>query len=372
MITLSHLFVHPVKSMRGIRLSQALVEESGLAFDRNFMITEPDGTFITARQYPEMVLFSPLLTPDGLFISAPDGSTATVRFSDFAAAGAPTEVWGNHFTALIAPEVINQWLSGFFARDVQLRWVGQEMTRRVTRFPEIPLGFADGYPFLLINQASLQALRQRCPAGISISQFRPNLVVTGSTAWDEDEWESLQIGDVIFDAPKPCSRCILTTVSPEQGRKNLQGEPLATLQTFRTAEDGSGDIDFGINLVARNSGILREGDKLHILTRKTARRYQENSREVTQRPEAIPETKKAVILNWLGRAFIGDNQTPILEQLEKQGYRIPYSCRAGVCGKCRINLIAGEVQALTSTASNDEGHILSCSCLPLSDVTLTP
>ena len=146
MITLSRLFIHPVKSMRGLQLSHAQVQESGLAFDRIFMVTEPDGTFITARQYPEMVRFTPALLPDGLFITAPDGSQALIRFTDFAAQPAPTEVWGNHFTARIAPEAINTWLSQFFPRPVQLRWVGNELSRRVKRFDSVPLSFADGFP----------------------------------------------------------------------------------------------------------------------------------------------------------------------------------------------------------------------------------
>ena len=112
MITLSRLYIHPVKSMRGLQLSHAQVLESGLAFDRIFMVTEADGTFITARQFPEMVRFTPALLPDGLFITAPDGSRL-IRFSDFSAQPAPTEVWGNQFTARIAPDTINQWLSGF-------------------------------------------------------------------------------------------------------------------------------------------------------------------------------------------------------------------------------------------------------------------
>ncbi len=132
MATLTRLFIHPVKSMRGIGLTHALADVSGLAFDRIFMITEPDGTFITARQFPQMVRFTPSPVHDGLHLTAPDGSSAYVRFADFATQDAPTEVWGTHFTARIAPDAINKWLSGFFSREVQLRWVGPQMTRRVT------------------------------------------------------------------------------------------------------------------------------------------------------------------------------------------------------------------------------------------------
>ena len=94
MATLIRLFIHPVKSMRGIGLTHALADVSGLAFDRIFMITEPDGTFITARQFPQMVRFTPSPVHDGLHLTAPDGSSAYVRFADFATQDAPTEVWG--------------------------------------------------------------------------------------------------------------------------------------------------------------------------------------------------------------------------------------------------------------------------------------
>ena len=103
--------------MRGIGLTHALADVSGLAFDRIFMITEPDGTFITARQFPQMVRFTPSPVHDGLHLTAPDGSSAYVRFADFATQDAPTEVWGTHFTARIAPDAINKWLSGFFCAD---------------------------------------------------------------------------------------------------------------------------------------------------------------------------------------------------------------------------------------------------------------
>lgn len=201
MITLSRLFIHPVKSMRGIGLTHAFADISGLAFDRAFMVTETDGTFITARQFPQMVKFTPSPLHDGIHLTAVDGSSAIVRFSDFSAQGAPTEVWGNHFTALIAPPSVNQWLSGFFNRDVQLRWLGPHLTRRVKRHDAVPLTFADGFPYLLANEASLRDLQQRCRASVRMEQFRPNLEVTGAAAWEEDTWKVIRIGDVVLMSP---------------------------------------------------------------------------------------------------------------------------------------------------------------------------
>ncbi|HEN3566482.1 TPA: YcbX family protein [Yersinia enterocolitica] len=366
-ITLSRLYVHPVKSMRGLQLSHAQVSSSGLAFDRVFMITEPDGTFITARQYPKMVMFTPALMADGLYLTAPDGESASIRFNDFLANAEPTEVWGNHFTALIAPAAINNWLSGYFQREVQLRWLGPELTRRVKPMPEIPLSFADGFPYLLINEASFKELQQRCPGSIKLEQFRPNLLVTGASAFAEDSWQVIRVGDITFDLVKPCSRCVLTTVSVERGRKHPTGEPLQTLQTFRTAENG--DIDFGQNMVARNSGIIRVGDEVEILSTKPPRPYGAGA---VVESLAAPEDKfKAVAIEYNGIRFNGNNQQVLLEQLEQQNIRIPYSCRAGICGCCRITLINGEVAPLRQSAIGNDGTILCCSCIPKGDITLS-
>lgn len=368
MITLSRLFVHPVKSMRGMQVSHAQALESGLAFDRIFMLTEPDGTFITARQYPEMVLFTPALIMGGLQLSAPDGSSATVLYSDFLPDAAPTEVWGSKFSALIAPHAINQWLSGFFSRPVQLRWVGPEMTRRVSGFSKISLGFADGFPYLLVNEASLHDLQQRCPAGVRLEQFRPNLVISGADAWAEDGWSTIKIGSILFELPKPCSRCVLTTVSPQKGHKHPAGEPLATLQRFRCAVDGSGDIDFGMNLVARSSGILRIGDPVEVIARQLPRAY--GGGKVTESLPVNTAPARPLSINWNGTRFVGNNHQVLLEQLEMQGIRVPYSCRAGICGSCKVTLVSGEVNALKKGAVREDGTILSCSCIPDGDLIL--
>ncbi|MBJ7220575.1 MULTISPECIES: YcbX family protein [unclassified Brenneria] len=366
MLGVTRLYIHPVKSMRGLQLSHALASPGGLAHDRTFMVTEPDGTFITARQYPQMVRFTPALLADGVFISAPDGQTASVRFTDFINTPQPTEVWGNHFTSLIAPDSVNQWLSRYFQRPVQLRWVGNAPSRRVKRRPDVPLSFADGYPFLLINDASFQALRQRCPAGIRLEQFRPNLVVAGAAAFAEDSWQTLRIGEVIFDVVKPCSRCVLTTVSIERGIKHPTAEPLATLQSFRTAENG--DVDFGQNLIARNSGIIRVGDALEVLAVKPPRHY--GSGPVVENVPAPEKEQQTVTIEYQGKRLMGNNQQILLEQLEQQGMRVPYSCRAGVCGCCKLTLISGTVSALKKSAIGENGAILACSCIPQSDIRL--
>ncbi len=368
MISLSRLYIHPVKSMRGLKVSHGLAELSGFAQDRAFMVTEPDGTFITARQFPQMVLFTPALTHNGLWLTGPDGSNASVRYQDFLPQAAATEVWGNHFTAFIAPDAINQWLSGFFSRPVQLRWVGEDPSRRVKQHQEIPLSFADGFPFLLTNEASLRDLQKRCPASVSMDQFRPNLVVTGATPWEEDSWKVLRIGGVTFDVPKPCSRCVFTTVNPERGKKHPGGEPLKTLQSFRTALDGK-DVDFGLNLIARSSGVIRVGDQVEILASHPPRVYRAAEMESTVE---VTAPVSQVDIKWQGVSFKGNNQQVILEQLEQQGIRVPYSCRAGLCGCCRVKVLEGRITPLKKGAVAEDNSILCCSCVPAGDIKLAP
>lgn len=244
-----------------------------------------------------------------------------------------------------------------------------QLTRRVKRHDAVPLSFADGYPYLLANEASLRDLQQRCPASVSIEQFRPNLVVTGAAAWDEDSWKVIRIGEVVFDVAKPCSRCIFTTVSPERGQKHPAGEPLETLKRFRTALD-NGDVDFGQNLIARNSGVIRVGDEVEILTRGPAKAYGAGESDDTPAPEA--QQQATVAIEWQGQQFTGNNQQVLLEQLEQQGIRVPYSCRAGICGSCRIRLEEGEVSPLKKNAVAGDGTILACSCVPKTALRLAP
>ncbi|UNH31746.1 YcbX family protein [Moellerella wisconsensis] len=366
MIKLSRLYTHPVKSMRGIRLSHTVASKSGVTFDRNFMITTPEGKFITARRYPQMLLFTPSMLNHGLYLQAPDGESATILYQDFENDQRPTEVWGNHFSAKIAPEAINQWLCRYFDQPVQLRWLSETLSRRVKTFPQIPLSFADGFPYLLINEASVQELQRRCPASIKLEQFRGNLIITGAPAFAEDSWQTIQIGEVIFDLVKPCSRCILTTVSPDKGIKHPDTEPLATLQTFRTDEHG--EVDFGQNALALNSGIIRVGDTLKILTTKTAKHYL-----CKNKPAKIhnaTSSLSSISITFNQQAYPANNQHVILEQLEDHGISVPYSCRAGVCGCCKIKLLKGQVTPLRENAINDDGRILACSCIPNGDITL--
>lgn len=370
MINVSRLYIHPVKSMKGIRLSHAFARESGFTFDRDFMITTPEGTFITARKFPVLLCFIPTVMANGIYIQAPDGEGIAITYQDFETTLQPTEVWGNHFTAYVAPDEINQWFSRYLKMDVQLRWTGEKSTRRVKKNPETAVSFADGYPYLLINEASFQYLQQRCPASINIEQFRGNILITGAKPFEEDTWQTIRVGSVVMDLMKPCSRCIMTTISIDKGVKHPNTEPLSTLQTFRS--DETGDVDFGQNVIIRQTGIIRVGDTVEVLAYKEAKQYLVTAPVETQSAPIIENTQEQTVsIEFNGEVFEGNNQEVLLEQLENNGYTIPYSCRAGLCGSCVIQLDEGDVNALKAGAIKRSGKILACSCIPSGNVKLS-
>lgn len=141
---------------------------------------------------------------------------------------------------------------------------------------------------------------------------------------------------------------------------------MTTLQNFRTDENG--EIDFGQNAIAKNSGLMRIGDAVKILTKKQPKQYKtvKNSKALV----VNPEQETTLLINVNGTEFLANNQMVILEQLEKYGLKIPYSCRAGICGCCKMELIEGEVIPLTKTAIKEDGIILSCSCIPKTNIKL--
>ena len=332
MITVNQLFI---KSIDG-----------GFEYDRILMISEPDGRFITARQYPDLLKLKTAIIDNQIQVSLPINESIMINLDEFSLSNEATEVWGNHFTSHIAPIKVNQFFSQFLQKDVQLRWIGKQLSRRTKRYPDVPVSFADGYPYLLLNLASYNYLEQQCPEKLDIRQFRGNIIIEGALPFAEDGWKTIKIGDVIFDIVKPCTRCVLTTFNVNSAMALPNNEPLRTLSYFRADPDGK--LDFGMNMLARNHGTVSVGDKIEVLERQPAKNYLKN----------------------FPKDITGNNQQTILEQLEQHHISLPNSCRAGVCGRCSVLLKKGKVKSLTQSVVNQDSRILTCSCIPKGDITI--
>lgn len=373
------LHVYPIKSTAGIQVTQSWVDDFGLSFDRRFVITTIAGQFITARTQPSLCLISVNLTPEGLVLSAPEMPVLEVKFKQFSEQYHPVTVWDDEINALYCHQHYDKWFSEYLGMPCQLHFFNERSTRYVKNRNN-QVAFADGYPLLIATQATLDDLNTRLKNHqVSMSNFRPNVVIANTDAFAEDRWHHIRIGEVEFEVTKPCSRCIFTTVDPITGEKHAKQEPLTTLKQYR--QMANGDVIFGQNLVALNKGEIKQGDTLTVIKEQDAPIYVKPSKKTVETSAPTqplkPTIKSKVNLqfeSW-NKTHAGNSKEPILDQGEAAGLILPYSCRGGMCGRCKIKLQSGEVKQLADDGLTEdekaEGYVLACSAIPQSDLVLT-
>jgi uncharacterized protein YcbX len=259
-VRVSGLYVYPIKSCRGISVETAEVVERGLAFDRRYMLVDRAGTFVTQRQAHELCLVDTSLDGSRLVVSAPHRPTLELPRELVPApalAWHPYQVWGSTGRALRHPEG-SRWFSELLDDELSLLYMPDTERRNVNPNRARPgdiVSFADGYPLLVISEASLADLNARLPAPLEMRRFRPNLVLADCAAFAEDGFARLRIGAVTFRGVKRCERCVVTTLNPDTGVAGK--EPLRTLASYRQEE---GKVWFGMNLIHDGPGWLRVGD----------------------------------------------------------------------------------------------------------------
>lgn len=263
---LAQLFTYPIKSTRGQPLTRATLEPLGLQHDRRWMLVRPNGTFITGREIPALVLVSAVPSDGGLRLTAPNMPELWVPAPPADAPRLQVTVWRDRCSAALMDEAAGRWFTRYLGEPVSLVYVDARMQRPVEPTyarPEDRVGFADGYPLLLLSQASMEELNRRLPRPITLEHFRPNLVVEGCEPFAEDSWKRLRVGQVELEVVKPCSRCVFTTVDPRSGVKAPDGEPLRTLRQFRRRD---GKVFFGQNVLVRHPGTIQVGDPIELLS----------------------------------------------------------------------------------------------------------
>jgi uncharacterized protein len=263
---------YPIKSCRGHALEEAMVEPWGLAGDRRWMLVDDNGLVVTAREYPRLVLVTPEPDVDGLLVQAPDADPLLVRTPE-GSARIDVRVFSSELVAAPASDEAHAWFSEVVGEPVRLVYLHDPTRRRPNPAysrKQDRVSFADGYPLLLATEESLAALNDLISEGpragegpVSMTRFRPNLVVAGAPAWAEDSWRVLCIGAVSFRAVKACDRCVLTTIDPDTASKGK--EPLTTLARCRRWD---GKTWFAINLIPDSPGAaLHLGDQVEIVER---------------------------------------------------------------------------------------------------------
>ena len=266
MPTLSELFVYPIKSCAGIALDVARLEPYGLAYDRNWMIVDPSGRFVTQREFPRLALVRTALTADTLVVEAAGMAPLALPIDPNAYADAPrvaATVWRDTVSAIDTGDDAARWLSEFL--DVPLRLVRFDpaaeriASRNWTGDTTVPVRFADGFPLLVIGRASLDDLNGRLARkgvdALPMNRFRPNLVIDGLDAYEEDFLETLQIetagARVELRIVKPCARCPIPTIDQARGAPDPRWpyEPTDTMSTYRANDRLDGALTFGQNAI---------------------------------------------------------------------------------------------------------------------------
>ncbi len=275
---ISEINIYPIKSLGGIALKNSLVEERGLRFDRRWLLVDEKNNFLTQREFPKMATVDVEVLENGVRVSE-NGNETIVPFEPNANETASVKIWSSRCRAKVYEKETNDWFSNVLQTDCKLVLMPEETRRKVNYFYAVhkddAVSFADGYPFLLIGENSLEDLNSRLENPVPMNRFRPNFVVSGADAFAEDDWKQIKIGATVFHVVKPCGRCVMTTIDQASGKKQ-SAEPLKTLASYRIPKRSvKKKILFGQNLIAENAGeMIKIGDEVEIIeTRKNSRKF---------------------------------------------------------------------------------------------------
>ena len=263
-LRLSAINVYPLKSAAGLPQTSWAVDSFGLRHDRRWMQVDESGDFQSQRVHPRQALIRPELRTEALVLRAPGASDLELSLRP-AGPTVMVTVWAGETQGRLVSAAADQWLTTFLGTGCRLVHMPDEVVRPVRpdyAFDGERTSFTDGFPFLLISEASLDDLNGRLATPVPMNRFRPNLVVAGAEPFAEDRWRRIRIGPLTFRVAKPCPRCVMTTVDQARGM-SPSTEPLRTLATFRRNADGQ--VDFGQNLLHAGAGRLEVGMPVELL-----------------------------------------------------------------------------------------------------------
>jgi len=219
---------------------------------------------LSQRDQPRLALVSTAIESDALRVNATGMAELVLPMTQKSNEILKVQVHDDVTSGLSAGEEAGRWFSNFLGVRCRVVFMTEEIIRPVN--PDYArdgdlVSFADAFPLLLLSQASVDDLNTRLAVPVPMNRFRPNIVVSGCGAYDEDRWKSIRIGAMIFHLMKPCGRCVTTTVDQATG---VQGkEPLATLSRYRKV---GGNVFFGQNVIPEKRGTLRVGEAVEVLS----------------------------------------------------------------------------------------------------------
>jgi uncharacterized protein len=268
MLTISELYIYPIKSLAGIVKETVEITNTGFKHDRRWMLVDENNMFLSQRTHPQMALLQPIETEAGIVVAHKKNPLKSIKipFYNEGKATIMVSIWDDICEAIEVSAICSQWFSDMLQINCKLVYMPNETKRLVDKryaTNNEVTSFSDGYPILMIAQASLDNLNTKLIDAIPMNRFRANIVFTGGHAHIEDEMELFSINGLDFLGVKPCSRCVITTINQQNSEKGK--EPLKTLATYRTKNN---KIYFGQNVLQQQNGFISLGNEIEIKKKK--------------------------------------------------------------------------------------------------------
>jgi len=264
---LSQIYIYPIKSTRGIPVPETALDITGPLPDRRWMLVDDEGVFLSQRRLPRMALISPHFEGTDLVVTAPNMTPLVISRWSGEGDWVPVRIWRDALQLPHPNPRYSEWFSSYLGESCRLVHLPDTVVRPVeTPFNtgEWRVNLADGYPLLVVTQASLDLLNERLPAPVAMERFRPSLVISGTAAHEEDHWRRLGIGGVELAIVKPCARCPIVLVDPSTAQSGV--EPLRTLARYRKTPKG---VMFAQNALIVKPGLLQTGAAVEVVERTT-------------------------------------------------------------------------------------------------------
>ena len=264
MIKIKEIYVYPIKSLKGISLKTAEISETGIKYDRYWMLIDENGNFITQREIPKLTMFHVSFLSDHLVVRFENKTISipkTLTIKDIQ----ECEIWEEKINGYKENDKINNWFSNILDKKVFLVRNTELPKRTIKNIENSFINFTDGQQYLILGQSSLDNLNTKLDQPVNIDRFRPNIVFSNADIHIEDSWNEIQIGKSKFMLTKTCARCNIIAI--DQTTSINGKEPLKTLAKYRFKDN---KILFGqyLKLIDSPDNLLQIGDKITVLKKK--------------------------------------------------------------------------------------------------------
>lgn len=271
MLKISELYIYPIKSLGGISVNQAEVTDRGFKYDRRWMLIDGNNRFLSQREEAKMALLKISLGESGLTVTNTiDSSTLFIPFNLLKNEFIEVAIWDDTCTGQLVSDEADVWFTKALGLNCRLVYMPDDSQRPTDpRYADNNItSLSDGYPFMMIGQASLDELNSHLEEYLPINRFRPNIVFTGGLPYQEDIINEFTISGIHFNGVKLCARCNVTTINQDDASKGK--EPLKTLAGYRSKNK---KIYFGQNVVHKETGFITVGDELSVLSTHNEERF---------------------------------------------------------------------------------------------------